>query len=119
VHVAYNEEPPHKEKKRTHFTQNVLSTPQKNTAGSSTGLLRLLHPLGKAVPKLELVERYLQLQQALDVLYRAPGYPAEQRRITPLLIEQSGEQTYVIAYCQTRRAQRTFRLDRMEIPGTY
>jgi len=52
-------------------------------------------------------------------LYRAPGYPAEQRRITPLIIEQRGEQTYVIAYCQTRRAQRTFRLDRIEVPGAW
>jgi len=101
VYVAYNEEPPEIKKKRTHFSQKVL-----------------LQPLGKAVPKLELLEKYLQLQQALDVLYRAPGYPAEPRRITPLLIEQRGKQTYITAFCQTRRAQRLFRLDRMEIPGT-
>jgi predicted DNA-binding transcriptional regulator YafY len=68
---------------------------------------------------MEVLGKYMQLQQALDILYRAPGFPAEQRRITPLSIEQRGERTYVIAYCQTRRAQRTFRLDRMEIPGTW
>lgn len=102
VYVAYNEEPPESKKKRSHFAQKIL-----------------LQPMGRTVPKLELLEKYLRLQQAIDVLYRAPGYPAEQRRITPLIIEQRGEQTYVIAYCQTRRAQRTFRLDRMEIPGTY
>ena len=88
--------------KRTHFPQKVL-----------------LQPVGKNVPKLEVIEKYKQWQQALDVLYRAPGYPAEQRRITPLSIEKRGEYTYVIAYCQSGRAQRTFRLDRMEVPGAY
>jgi hypothetical protein len=88
--------------RRTHFPQKTM--PQ---------------PVGKSVPKLTLLEKYRQLGQALDVWYRAPGYPAEQRRITPLSIEERGGQTYVIAYCQTRRGQRTFRLDRMEIPGTW
>lgn len=102
VYVSYNEEPPDMKKKRSHFPQKVL-----------------LQPIGKSVPKLQLLEKYLRLQQAIDVLYRAPGYPAEQRRITPLGIEHRGEHTYVTAFCQTRRAQRLFRLDRMEIPGTY
>jgi len=102
VYLNSNEEQPKVTKKRTHFPQKVL-----------------LQPVGKSVPKLEIIEKYKQWQQALDVLYRVPGYPAEQRRITPLSIEQRGEYTYVIAYCQTRRAQRTFRLDRMEVPGTY
>jgi len=74
-------------------------------------------PIGGSSSKLELLKRYRQLQQAIDVLYRAPGYPTERRRITPLLIEQRGEHTYISAYCQTRRAQRTFRLDRIEILG--
>jgi predicted DNA-binding transcriptional regulator YafY len=66
-----------------------------------------------------LIEKYKQLGQALDMLYRAPGYAPEKRRITPLAIEQRGEHTYIIAYCQTRRGQRTFRLDRMEVPGAW
>ncbi len=102
VYLNKNEEQPEVVRKRTHFPQKVL-----------------LQPVGKSVPKLEVIEKYKQWQQALDVLYRAPGCPAEQRRITPLSIEQRGEYTYVIAYCQTRRAQRTFRLDRMEVPGTF
>ena len=97
-----NEESTGERKKRTHFPQKTV-----------------LQPVGTSVPKLELLETYLHLQQALDVLYRTPGYPAEQRRITPLSIEQRGEQIYVTAFCQTRRAQRLFRLDRMEIPGAY
>jgi hypothetical protein len=88
--------------KRTHFSRKFIPVPG-----------------GKAVPKMEVLEKYMQLQQALDILYRAPGYPAEQRRITPISIEQRGEHTYIIAHCQARRAQRTFRLDRMEIPGTF
>jgi WYL domain len=89
-------------KKRTHFSQKTI-----------------LLPVGRTIPKLDLLQKYLSLQQAVDILYRAPGYPAEQRRITPLSIEQRGEHTYVVAFCQNRRAQRLFRLDRMEIPGTY
>lgn len=91
-------------KKRTHFPSAPNTLPK---------------PVGAGVPKLTVIEKYKQLGQALDILYRTPGYPAEQRRITPLLIEQRGEHTYVIAYCQTRRAQRTFRLDRIEVPGTW
>ncbi len=102
VYLTPNEELPETRKKRTHF-------PQKGP----------LQTVGPALPKIQLLETYLQLQQAVDVLYRAPGFPSERRRITPLLIEQRGEHTYVIAFCQTHRAQRTFRLDRMEIPGTY
>ena len=102
IHAVFHEELPETQKKRTHFPGKVL-----------------LQPTGKALPKMELLGKYMQLQQALDILYRAPGFPAEQRRITPLSLEQRGEHTYVIAYCQTRRAQRTFRLDRMEIPGAW
>lgn len=74
-------------------------------------------PEEDVLPRVILAE-YLRLQQALDILYHAPGgVRPEQRRITPLLIEERGGQVYVIAYCHTRRAQRTFRLDRIEIPG--
>ena len=102
VYVNRHEDQPKARAKRTHFPQKVL-----------------LQPVGKNVPKLEIIEKYKQWQQALDVLYRVPGCAVEQRRITPLSIETRGEYTYVIAYCQTRRAQRTFRLDRMEVPGTW
>ena len=71
------------------------------------------------------LEYHLRTQTGMDILYTSPqahlslpGYNAdrpEQRRITPLLIEERGEYTYVIAYCHTRRGQRTFRLDRMEL----
>lgn len=103
VYVHRNEDQaPAAKARRTHFPQNSL-----------------LQPVGKQVSKLELIEKHKQLGQALDMLYRAPGYAPEKRRITPLAIEQRGEHTYIIAYCQTRRGQRTFRLDRMEVPGAW
>jgi len=52
--------------RRTHFPQKTM-----------------LQPVGKSIPKRTLLEKYQQLGQALDVLYRAPGCAAEQRRITP------------------------------------
>ena len=68
--------------------------------------------------KEDLLTEHLRLQQALDILYHAPGgIRPEPRRITPLLMEEHGGQVYVIDYCHTRRAQRTFRLDRIEIPA--
>lgn len=103
VYVHRNEEQALEAKaKRTHFPQN-----------------QLLQPVGNHMSKLELIEKYKQLGQALDMLYRAPGCALEKRRITPLVIEQRGEHIYIIAYCQTRKGQRTFRLDRMEVPGTW
>lgn len=98
----YEEQVSTKKVKRTHFSKNPL-----------------LQPVGKSVAKLSIIEKYLQLGQALEMTYRAPGYAPEQRRITPLSIEQRGEHTYIIAFCQTRRGQRIFRLDRINIPGTW
>ncbi|MBX3038602.1 MAG: WYL domain-containing protein [Anaerolineales bacterium] len=98
----YEEQVSTKKVKRTHFSKNPL-----------------LQPVGRSLSKITLIEKYLQLGQALEMSYRAPGCAPENRRITPLSIEQRGEHTYVIAFCQTRRGQRTFRLDRMEVPGTW
>jgi hypothetical protein len=111
VHIEMNEEKPEVPKKRTHFSRSpsrsLDTLPKYCEFGEGRG----------GTSKLELLDKYRQLQQAIDILYRTPGYPAEHRRITPLLIEQRGEFIYVSAFCQTRRAQLTFRLDRMEIPG--
>lgn len=103
THLQQNEDQPlAQKKKRTHFPQKTI-----------------LQPVGKSIPKLALIEKYQKLGQAFDMVYRTPGNNPEQRRITPLTIEQRGEHIYIIAYCQTRRSQRTFRLDRMEVPGTW
>lgn len=106
VYAYRGEEQPEVSKKRTHYREAYQPKP-------------VMNPVGKNVSKMSIIERYKQLELALDILYRVPGYPAEQRRITPLLVEERGGHVYVIAFCQTRRAQRTFRLDRIEIPGTW
>jgi hypothetical protein len=101
IELSFPQDQPARRHKRTHFSRTPL-----------------LEPTGKPVPMLQLLEKHIHLQQALDVYYRVPGCQVEQRRITPLLIEQRGEHIYISAYCQTRRANRLFRLDRMQIPGT-
>ena len=51
----------------------------------------------------------------IDVLYHASGRQLEeQRHLSPLLLEQRGDRYYLIAYCHTRKANRTFRLDRLK-----
>jgi len=79
----------------------------------------LLQPLGDHQPLLGFIQQSIRQQLAFDLLYHAPnGERPEIHRITPLLIEERGGYTYVIAYSHTRRGQRTYRLDRMEVPGT-
>ena len=102
VHCHPVEQETQRKKKRTHFYRTET-----------------LRPTGRSISMRTLLEKHIQLQQALDIFYRVPGYQAERRRITPLLIELRGEHLYLSAYCQNRRANRLFRLDRMEIPGTY
>lgn len=63
---------------------------------------------------LETLERAIANAEAVEVLYHAPNRVApEPRRLNPLLIEQRGLRHYLIAYCHTRRANRTFRIDRL------
>lgn len=62
------------------------------------------------------LEKAVRHAEAIDVLYQASGrHTPELRHITPLLVEQRGGRYYLIAYCHTRRANRTFRLDRLKI----
>lgn len=102
----------------------------RSKAGARTHFSRagLLDPIGEKVPILQFLQQSIRLQQAFDMLYTAPsahlsqvGYDADRpeiHRITPMLIEERGGYTYLIAYSHTRRGQRTYRLDRMEVPGT-
>lgn len=78
------------------------------------------------IPEGELIERLrhaIHKSETIDILYQASNrHTPEYRHVAPLLVEQRGERWYLIAYCHTRRANRTFRLDRMKIvdsiPGT-
>lgn len=61
VYLRTNEEQvPMRKVKRSHFSRNPL-----------------LQPVGKSVAKLSIIEKYLQLGQALEMTYRAPGYAPE------------------------------------------
>ena len=73
-------------------------------------------PPSPAPDLLETLGRAIQSGEPIDVLYHVPGRPAPERRhLTPLLLETRGPRHYLIAYCHTRRANRTFRLDRLQI----
>lgn len=62
------------------------------------------------------VQEVIEKQQAIDILYqKADKYQPEHRRVTPLNVEQRGLRFYLIAYCHSRRANRTFRLDRLQL----
>jgi len=70
------------------------------------------------------LQRAADQEDTLTVWYWPAGAArAEQRRITPLLIEQRGLGVYLQAYCHRRHANRTFRLDRLlleeELPGDH
>jgi hypothetical protein len=79
----------------------------------------LLQPLGPSLPLLDFIQQSIRQQTAFDLLYHAPGGERpETHRITPVLIEERGGYTYIIAYSHNRHGQRTYRLDRMEVPGT-
>ncbi len=61
------------------------------------------------------IERAIKQEQSIDVRYQAHGRAMpEHRRLSPLAVEQRGLRFYLIAYCHKRRANRTFRLDRMQ-----
>ena len=102
----------------TEFSSNLGEGPGE---GARTHFPRrsLLQPLGPAQSLKGFIQQSIRQQAAFEMLYRAPnGERPEHHRITPLLIEERGGYTYIIAYSHTRRGQRTYRLDRMEVPGT-
>ena len=68
IYMENHEEQIKEPKRRTHFPHSPKT---------------MLQPVGKSVPKMEILEMYKRWQQAVDIWYRTPGYPAEQRRITP------------------------------------
>lgn len=62
------------------------------------------------------LQQAIQREETVDVFYTATGRHApEYRRVSPLLLEQRGDRSYLIAYCHLRRAERTFRLDRLKL----
>jgi DNA polymerase-3 subunit epsilon len=80
----------------------------------------LLHAQGGAiyVPQPDhshlppVIARALVTRRFVHIRYKGHGYETK-RAIQPLYAAQQNGKTYLIAYCQLRRSQRTFRLDRI------
>jgi hypothetical protein len=61
------------------------------------------------------IQSAIDRQESIDILYQATGrHQPESRHISPLILEQRGYRHYLIAYCHLRRANRTFRIDRIK-----
>lgn len=75
-------------------------------------------PLQPTGTMLETLKEAVLREETLEVYYWVPGRPAaEIRRLSPLAIEERGGRAYLLAYCHTRRGNRTFRLDRLTLTG--
>jgi hypothetical protein len=98
-----------------------------SAAHKATRALAELAPAPKWVPEEEVpptpepeliaaLQRAIDKEETVDVLYHVYGRRTpEYRHLSPLLVEQRGPRYYLIAYCHTRRANRTFRLDRLRL----
>lgn len=74
------------------------------------------HPPAPDEYLLRTIQEAITLAASIYVWYTASiAHAPEMRRITPLLIEQRGQRVYLIAHCHTRRANRTFRMDRLQL----
>ncbi|MFH1374739.1 MAG: exonuclease domain-containing protein [bacterium] len=68
----------------------------------------------------ELPPEFAELQRALkeelrvEIIYRSASQPAHKRVVRPRQVYTLGSQYYITAWCERSRAERTFRLDRVE-----
>lgn len=60
--------------------------------------------------------RALSSQDSLTIQYKSANGRRSTRRISPLRVTHKNDRDYVLAYCHKADDQRTFRLDRLEIP---
>lgn len=61
----------------------------------------------------EVIEAAVAAGTALEILYADTTGAVTQRRIRPLRLEERWGRQYVVAYCELRRDERSFRLDRI------
>ncbi len=111
----------------TRLTENLDHSLRAAAARKATAMLEQIRPLPPWKPEEEppplpseelimAIQGAIDREETIDVLYKASGrHSAEYRRLSPLLVEPRGERFYLIAYCHTRRANRTFRLDRLKL----
>jgi predicted DNA-binding transcriptional regulator YafY len=64
----------------------------------------------------KIIQDIIDQEGSMNIVYQKPGVErADLRHISPLLIEKRGQWIYVLAYCHDRKANRTFRLDRLKL----
>lgn len=109
------------------LTQNLDHSLRAVAARKATAMLEIIKPLPPWKPEeappplppeelIAAIQGAIDREESIDVLYKASGKHApEYRHLTPLIVEPRGERYYLIAYCHTRRANRTFRLDRLKL----
>ncbi len=109
------------------LTVGLDSASRGAAARKATELLEIISPEPIWIPEeepppqpaeelLAFLDRAIAREESIDVIYHTHGRKkSEYRHLTPLLVEQRGPRYYLIAYCHTRRANRTFRLDRLRL----
>jgi len=109
------------------LTENMDHPLRAAAARKATAMLAQIRPEPAWKPEFEppllppeelvrAIQEAIDRDESIDVLYKASGrHAAEYRHLTPLLVESRGERFYLIAYCHMRRANRTFRLDRLKL----
>ncbi len=66
----------------------------------------------------EEIERHFASGTPMEVIYVAGGLPGQPRIVTPLRYCEARGRNYVIAVCDRSGIEKTFRLDRMYLPGS-
>lgn len=64
----------------------------------------------------DMVDRALRARVAVSFTYRAPGAEPTMRTVDPIKVHIAGGQWYLQGWCHTRRAVRTFHLERVSDP---
>ena len=65
----------------------------------------------------EELERHFVSGTPLEVIYFGGGLPGAHRLLTPLRYCETRGRSYIIAICHRSGIEKTFRLDRMHLPG--
>ena len=62
----------------------------------------------------EPISRAIKNKLSMEIIYTASGKPPQSRIIWPISVQYLGTFFYIIAFCEKAKAERTFRLDRIE-----
>lgn len=62
----------------------------------------------------EPISRAIKNKLSMEIIYTTSGKPPQSRIIWPISLQYLGTYFYIIAFCEKAKAERTFRLDRIE-----